>query len=1820
MRTLYIFRVLLVALLLAFGKSVSAQTYSVQTTLIPSAPHYNYLSHLADQNQHLQVMLTLLDFNNPPINVRLRVRVEGPGYVLYTNPNVTVGQPLTLESGIPLFLTDLDLQPYFHESNLIVSPSGLDINNLPEGYTSVCVDVVLDGTNQEVISSNNCTGFQLTRFKPPFTSFPNCESVIDTNEMFLSFNWTDPVGYIPDGNSYMEHTFTLHRWYNPNNNSVFQTGEGYVTDVVTTAPMVNLPLFDLQLEQGGLYVWRVQSRIFRNNGAEVHMIENSGISMPCTFYFGEPQTLADVLTDGLYIDLDAASTSDIKGKAWWEVIDNTPNQGLDDYDKFLVEYRRQPTGNETYQIPWFADTVIDTLDFIYQLEPSTTYEIKVSGIVGNTISDPTPVKTFTTQDPRQYACGDSDMPFMPFNWQPLENAQAGIQVQIGQFMLHTTELQAVGGIGHYSGKGTIPIPFLMGAKAKVTFDDILIDTEYMVRDGRVDVVTKGLENWLHEQYSQFVDPIYVNGVIDSAYVDSNGVAWAVVDGVAYEYPFDPPDYPIVLNDENGNQYTIYPNDSIEVSSYVAISEEWDVDPDEVAVFSQNANENRGFDPKEHMQWHENYEIMRLADSSLYFVANKSMAEGESDVVNVELPQGTQASFQLADGTPITSSPAQGWMGTPTYQNGVQYTLNLPVMPSTGNYSLHVFANNQKVGELNIVVYSEKQKELIVVPLVANLSVTESDIKNKLDQTLGEANINIDVTLAPQWNDTLFTPTKSISLPTEVGLLNKYSEDMRDLRDAYFDANPSADKSKYYLFLVSGFDDPSELGYMVRGRAMGFVKANQPDLLNTIAHELGHGMGALEHTWKGNGPDRGTTSGLMDYEENQNQLPKNNLTKAEWKELRDLDILPSLFDDVDDYMNEIAALDFDSIIVETPPTGAVSIEASQIPVDKALMVGDGTLVRFSSAARSRFTHFQMYNGKVIGLMDGSVKLEMVTKGYESEDSPNTVHYDRVVQNEVGLLVFFRMDTESASARVHSKALKGTTIIEVVTGFASGDVTQIEFVDCNEVGGQYVTNVNNQGLVYGQTECPNEGECASNDLIEITDSNKKAIKDAFRSIILSANGGFNWNPIRFVGNHNHVLDVEDQRVLKEKIRTLNHYRNDIVVGTIVMKGSFNQLYTQTTADQLINDVVSELSSEFPSKKLVLFFAHYITGSQENLFTTDHYTCVTTSFAANDGGIVNPVFTTDQLSLGSNVMNNFMLLFTEIRKPFYLTNIYEKYDGNIVSLKTDKTANPQDDSWGYPYIHGAKNVVSIYRNAYNQYQIELREIIDEYEVEIESNEISLETLQEWVDLQSSYAQQFDLWEEEDLVNPNHWVDGAIKFDDLKEHYLTENIAKEYYKKKSSDCSICSDIQIWLNGSSEALSESMYYDFNVWDNVIDPIVYNVIDVVGSIPVVDIFADAAGLIYATARGDAHNATIYGASLVVPFAGAGSYKLIDNTIAYYAKKNSNATYEIVVKHWNDNLDGWTKISDDIPVENNAIAAKNYLESQKDELDDAIVERVVRIKNSSNLSVKEALLIRFEGKSNVVDWINELGDNPTFLKKLKEVPLSSINTLNTELPLLKSAFNNDLELLTSWTRLGDSPIRIDLDYLNGIKEYPKSWSFSFNGTSTTVLKADGSVLASLYTNKIVAAAGSPGNWNELLNKVPVKNQAYHVDDYIFETDSYRRVKKVTGELENIERGRNNYQQGISVQLKDGTQGVDDGGHLIANILNGPGEQINYLPQIANLNRGEWKAMENTLVSALQSGKQVEIEIIPIFNGSSKRPTKFEVEYWIDGEYEYVEFYN
>ena len=117
--------------------------------------------------------------------------------------------------------------------------------------------------------------------------------------------------------------------------------------------------------------------------------------------------------------------------------------------------------------------------------------------------------------------------------------------------------------------------------------------------------------------------------------------------------------------------------------------------------------------------------------------------------------------------------------------------------------------------------------------------------------------------------------------------------------------------------------------------------------------------------------------------------------------------------------------------------------------------------------------------------------------------------------------------------------------------------------------------------------------------------------------------------------------------------------------------------------------------------------------------------------------------------------------------------------------------------------------------------------------------------------------------------------------------------------------------------------------------------------------------------------------------------------------------------------------------------------------------------------------------------------------------------------------------------------------------------------------------------------------------------YSIGGYRYEIDELGRVKRVTGELRLKKRDRNKHQQTSSVKKKDGIDG-DEGGHIIASIFDGPGEQINYWPQAgATVNRSQWRSMENYCARKLKEDppKKVEIVFEAIYEGDSKRPVAF-----------------
>lgn len=126
-----------------------------------------------------------------------------------------------------------------------------------------------------------------------------------------------------------------------------------------------------------------------------------------------------------------------------------------------------------------------------------------------------------------------------------------------------------------------------------------------------------------------------------------------------------------------------------------------------------------------------------------------------------------------------------------------------------------------------------------------------------------------------------------------------------------------------------------------------------------------------------------------------------------------------------------------------------------------------------------------------------------------------------------------------------------------------------------------------------------------------------------------------------------------------------------------------------------------------------------------------------------------------------------------------------------------------------------------------------------------------------------------------------------------------------------------------------------------------------------------------------------------------------------------------------------------------------------------------------------------------------------------------------------------------------------------------------------------------------------------------NTTYERNGYTYTTDENGRITSWGGEAKyepENERDTNAQTDSGGEDRKDG----DDGGHLVARVLGGSSGNENIVPMRDTVNRGDYKKSENEIAEAKKQGKDVQDSGRVIYEGDSKRPSKIERTYTIDGE--------
>lgn len=117
------------------------------------------------------------------------------------------------------------------------------------------------------------------------------------------------------------------------------------------------------------------------------------------------------------------------------------------------------------------------------------------------------------------------------------------------------------------------------------------------------------------------------------------------------------------------------------------------------------------------------------------------------------------------------------------------------------------------------------------------------------------------------------------------------------------------------------------------------------------------------------------------------------------------------------------------------------------------------------------------------------------------------------------------------------------------------------------------------------------------------------------------------------------------------------------------------------------------------------------------------------------------------------------------------------------------------------------------------------------------------------------------------------------------------------------------------------------------------------------------------------------------------------------------------------------------------------------------------------------------------------------------------------------------------------------------------------------------------------------------------------EYIYKTDSEGRIcnwstddLKLTERAERLPHDSNT----------PGKIAGDHAGHLAGDRFGGSPEIDNLVSQSSNVNLSQYKKIENQWAKAIEDGKTVKVNLDVIYEENSLRPSKFVIEYEIDGE--------
>ncbi|WP_161635285.1 HNH endonuclease [Aquimarina macrocephali] len=460
---------LLLLLIPFFG--IAQSPVQVTAQMIP--PYSVTLADYATANSdRLVVNLLLGDVTEFNRQVILKLSVEGNGIAVQSADVVAGVSPITLDGGVPLRLTNIDLRPYFQIENLVgISPVQYS-RPLPAGLYRFCFEAY-DYLTGRLISTKSCAIAYIVLNDPPILNLPvRNENIVVKNPQNIIFNWTPR--HVNATN--IQYEFTLAEIWDTNidpqagflaSRPLYQTTTRSTTLLYGPAQTPLLP--------DKTYGWRIRA-IAVDGINELSLFKNGGYSEVYHFnYTGQCSSPQYIL---------AESNTYNAAQVFW--------QGVG-HQKYQVQYRKKDGNNSG----WFEVNAYNENAKIQRLEENTTYEYRVGGQCGEnggyTYSRLFEFTT-TTRGESNFTCGVTPELHID-NQDPLETLVVNDVFTAGEFPITVKRILsgntespdigevAQGGNGIFSGWGYITVPYLADTRIKIGFVNVKINTDYELVDG-----------------------------------------------------------------------------------------------------------------------------------------------------------------------------------------------------------------------------------------------------------------------------------------------------------------------------------------------------------------------------------------------------------------------------------------------------------------------------------------------------------------------------------------------------------------------------------------------------------------------------------------------------------------------------------------------------------------------------------------------------------------------------------------------------------------------------------------------------------------------------------------------------------------------------------------------------------------------------------------------------------------------------------------------------------------------------------------------------------------------------------------------------------------------------------------------------------------------------------------------------------------------------------------------------------------------------------------------------------------------------------------